>query len=186
VALPARFRYPPPMPSRTDDPLAPALFGAIAGASIASAPFVICEGLELRDTYAHVMAPYLAAFRRPERPGLHHPAPWKPAGGGLVFDALIEIAMTADCAPVPPLDRLNTLWWVTALLRLRTGRGLRLPVISDVSFASIPTHPREPRFWSIEVSPHGASNDNAALKGELPDANALMAEWSESARQRAN
>ena len=51
------------------------LFGGVAGAVPGVDEFEICDGLVLRKTYAHVMSPYILAFRRPEHSGQHHPAP---------------------------------------------------------------------------------------------------------------
>ena len=59
------------------------LFGGVSGAALGVDEFEICEGLVGRKTYAHVMSPYILAFHRPERPGQHHPAPWKSARGGV-------------------------------------------------------------------------------------------------------
>ena len=59
------------------------LFGGLTGASLGVNEFEVCDGLVLRKTYAHVMSPFLLAFRRPERPGRHHPGPWKATRGGL-------------------------------------------------------------------------------------------------------
>lgn len=134
---------------------------------------MLYDGLELRETYVHVMAHFIAAFRRPERPNAPHPAPWKAAGGGIWFDALIEVSMAPGCPSPAPLDRLNTLWWVVALLRLRSGHSLRMPVISDVSFASIPTHPVEPQFWTIELS----SNDTLRTPSGTPTIDEADLTW---------
>ena len=128
------------------------LFGGVAGAVLGVDEFEICEGLVLRKTYAHVMSPYILAFRRPERPGQHHPAPWKSARGGVWMDVEIEIALHEDCRPTG-FDRLNTLWWTLALLRLSSGASLRLPVVSDTSFAAVAELSREPVLWPIETLP---------------------------------
>src|SRR5882724_8486927 len=128
------------------------LYGGLSGLSIALPEFVICEGLVVRETYAHVMAPYLMAFMRPTRPAAHHPPPWKAARGGLGFDVTIEVALAKGARPTA-VDRLNTLWWVLALLRLVTGAPLRMPVISDTAFADILSSPKEPNLWTIEMPP---------------------------------
>ena len=70
-----------------------ALFGGLGGAVLPVDEFEICEGLVLRKTYAHVMSPYMLAFRRPERAHQYHPGPWKPARGGVWIDVEIEIAL---------------------------------------------------------------------------------------------
>ncbi len=127
------------------------LFGGVSGAALGVDEFEICEGLVVRKTYAHVMSPYILAFRQPQRPGQHHPAPWKSARGGVWIDVEIEIALQQACRPTG-FDRLNTLWWTLALLRLSSGAPLRMPVVSDTSFATVPEGAVEPNLWPVETS----------------------------------
>lgn len=129
------------------------LFGGMAGATLNVDKFEICEGLVIRRTYAHVMSPYILAFRQPERAGQHHPGPWKPARGGHVgLDVEIEIALQVEARPTG-FNRLNTLWWVLTLLRLSTGARLRMPVVSDTAFSCIAESSTEPTLWPIETLP---------------------------------
>ena len=139
-------RPPPSDPGRVP------LFGGISGLTLSIPEFELCEGLVVRETYAHVMAPYIMAFGKPKRPGAPHPPPWKPAHGGLGFDVTIEVALSKASQPTG-LNRLNTLWWVLALLRLVTGAPIRMPVVSDMAFAAVPLGEREPNLWTIEMPP---------------------------------
>jgi hypothetical protein len=41
------------------------LYGGISGLPVSVPEFVLCDGLVVRETYAHVMAPYLMAFAPP-------------------------------------------------------------------------------------------------------------------------
>lgn len=125
------------------------LFGGLAGAVLPVDEFEICEGLVLRKTYAHVMSPYMLAFRRPERAHQHHPGPWKSAQGGVWLDIEIEIALQRGTRPTG-FDRLNTLWWILALLRLSSGASLKLPVVSDHSFSAVADSLISPNLWPIE------------------------------------
>ena len=134
------------------DPENASLFGGVAGAVLSVDEFEICDGLVLRKTYAHVMSPYMLAFRRPERAGQHHPGPWNPARGGVWMDVEIEIAFQQGARPTG-FDRLNTLWWILALLRLSSGAPLKLPIVSDVSFSVIAEGSIEPSLWPIETPP---------------------------------
>ena len=145
-----------------------ALFGGLAGASLGVEEFEICEGLILRQTYTHVMSPYILAFRRPERPGVHHPAPWKPSGG-TSFDVEIEVALAQGVRPTG-FDRLNTLWWTLALLRLSTGAMLRMPVVSDTSFGDVARSSVEPVLWPVEMLPRQLPTVTSppAVVGEEP------------------
>ena len=128
------------------------LFGGLAGATLGVDEFEVCEGLVLRQTYAHLMSPYILAFRRPERADQHHPGPWKTTRGGAWFDIEIEVALREGVRPTG-FDRLNTLWWLLALLRISTGSRLRMPVVSDTSFSGIAKSSIEPTLWPIETLP---------------------------------
>ncbi len=114
--------------------------------------FDVCSGLVLRRTYAHLMSPYVVAFRRPERADQHHPGPWKSARGGLSEDIEIEIALERGVRPTG-FDGANTLWWLLALMRLVSGAPLKLPVISDTAFARIVKDALEPNLWPVETLP---------------------------------
>lgn len=128
------------------------LFGGLAGATLGVDFFEVCEGLVLRRTYAHVMSPYILAFKQPEAPERHHPGPWKSARGGMHLDVEIEVALDQGARPTS-FNRLNTLWWMLALLRLVTGAKLRMPVVSDTSLGSVPVCSDEPVLWPIETLP---------------------------------
>jgi len=114
--------------------------------------FEFGAGIVLQKTYAHVMAPYLAAFH-PAEPGKHHPAPWKAVSGGLGFDISLELSVPPELDPPKPFDPAGVLWFLVALLRLRATPLVRVPVIASHPFADIPGLPLEPRFWSIEMEP---------------------------------
>jgi hypothetical protein len=53
----------PPRPQSNDPERVP-IYGGISGITLAIPEFVLCDGLVLCETYAHVMAPYILA---PER-----------------------------------------------------------------------------------------------------------------------
>lgn len=130
-----------------------ALYGGIAGATLGVDEFEVCSGLVLRKTYAHLMSPYILAFRRPGPTDRTHPGPWKPARGGLWLDVEIEITLMQGARPTG-FDRVNTLWWLLALMRLVSCAPLKMPVISDASFAPIADSSDEPNFWPVETLPH--------------------------------
>jgi hypothetical protein len=70
----------------------------------------------------------------------------------LGFDVTIEVGLSLGAQPTS-IDRLNTLWWVLALFRLISGAAIRMPVISNILFAVIPTTSLEPTLWTIEMLP---------------------------------
>jgi hypothetical protein len=127
------------------------LYGAVSGIRMDLPTFDLSEGVSLSSTYAHVMAPYLMAFKRPP-PGEHHPAPWKPAGGGLGFDVTLEIFIPNGDQSTN-FTRINTIWWIVALMRLLQPGGLRVPVFSTQSFSKIIGSNEEPTLWPMEMAP---------------------------------
>ena len=129
-----------------------ALYGGVAGAALGVDEFEVCNDLVLRKTYAHVMSPYILAFRRPGPTDRTHPGPWKPARGGLWLDVEIEIALQQGARPTG-FDRVNTLWWLLALIRLASCAPLKMPVVSDASYEFIADSSVEPNFWPVETQP---------------------------------
>ena len=130
-----------------------ALYGGVAGAGLGVDEFEVCNGLVLRKTYAHVMSPYILAFRRPGPTDLTHPGPWKPARGGMWLDIEIEIALQKGTRPAS-FNRVNTLWWLLALLRLASLRAINnAGLFSDASFELIADSSLEPNFWPVETLP---------------------------------
>ena len=142
------------------DPESSPLFGGMAGATLGVGELEVCPGLVLRQTYAHVMSPYILAFKRPKASGGHHPGPWKSARGGAFVDVEIEVGLDEGTRPTG-FDRLNTLWWVVALLRLSTGADLRMPIVSNASFSNVATGAVEPIFWPFEMLPTQVSTVSA-------------------------
>ena len=133
------------------DPNSSNLYAGISGVQFPVNRFDFGHGVILSKTFAHLMAPFLLAFA-PAEPGKPHPAPWKPASGGLAFDIHAELHIPLDLAVLPQwFDRLNTVWWVTALMRLKASPLIFVPVISNESFSAVPSLDHEPRFWPIEV-----------------------------------
>ena len=128
------------------------LYGGLAGLPTSVPEFVLADGLVLRESYTHIFAPFMLAFAKPRSAGQHHPGPWKSARGGLAYDIEVEIGLARGSQPTN-LDRLNTIWWTTALLRLATRAPLRLPIISDTPFAKITMSSGEPHLWPLEISP---------------------------------
>jgi hypothetical protein len=128
------------------------LYAGIVGLELPVDRFDLGHGLTLRRTYAHVFAPYMAAFARAQ-PGKPHPAPWKAVSGGIAFDITTELCVPKDFAIEEWFDRVNTVWWVLALTRLKATTLATVPVVASAPFAEIPKMSSEPSFWPIEMSP---------------------------------
>ncbi len=131
------------------DPNKVTLYGAIAGAQF-SDHFDLGHGIEIKRTYAHVFASFMLSFEKAKR-GSPSPGPWKSAGTNIAFDVNAEIVLPINSNPTK-FDSLNTIWWITSLLRLHHSRGLRIPVISDISFSEIKSSANEPKFWPTELN----------------------------------
>jgi hypothetical protein len=126
------------------------IYAGIAEVNIDLIEFDFGEGVSLRKTYAHIFAPYLAAFT-PAEPGKPHPAPWKAVSGGVSFDIRAEIYLPLGFKLVNWFDRLNTIWWLVALLRLKASNFATIPVIASQPFAEIPSSKNKPYFWPSEM-----------------------------------
>lgn len=148
------------------DPAESDLFAGLTNAVLKTSVFEIAAGLRLETIYAHITAPYLVAFAPAER-GKPHPPPWKAASGGVQFDIRIQIALDKDSRPAN-FDRLNTLWWVSALLRLHHSTGIRVPIISNEDWSTAASSPREPIFWPIELDSNGIAFDGYQREFAVP------------------
>jgi len=144
----------------TMNPEVTELYAGLSGISLVPTTFDLGHGIQISQTYAHFMAPFLMAFKPPS-PGKPHPAPWKSAKGGLAIDIAAELFLPLSYRP-EDLDRLNTIWWIVALLRLKIGASVFVPVVSSERFSSIPSISEEPELLPIEIHlnrlvPYGGS-----------------------------
>ncbi len=126
------------------------LFAGVAGVELPVDQFDFGQGIIFRKTFCHVFAPFVAAFARAPR-GKPHPAPWKPVDGGLGFDILAELHVPADFRPPEWFDRLNSVWWFAALVRLIGNPHAVVPVIASHPFAEMATMEGEPNIRTMEV-----------------------------------
>lgn len=125
------------------------LYAGLSGFALTCNRFELGQGVVISQTYAHFMAPFLMAFA-PAAPGKPHPTPWKAAKGGLGIDIAAELYLPMGVR-LETLDRLNTIWWIVALLRLKATTAAFVPVISTEPFASIPHIQQEPELLPIEI-----------------------------------
>lgn len=126
------------------------LFGGITGFPLPVEHFELLPGLTLSRTYAHLIAPFIMAFSPPEKPRSPHPGPWAALReGGLTI--LVEIKLDAGVSPLG-FDRLNTLWFVVALLRLRLALPLQMPVLADRALQEIPANVEAANLLPVELN----------------------------------
>lgn len=144
------------------------LYAGISGASLQTDEFDLGGGVILSQTYAHLMAPFMMAFS-PAPPGQHHPAPWKSAEGGFSFDILVQLHVRKDFDTSERFNKLNTVWWLVALLRFRSAHSIIAPVVANEPFNRA-TEADQIRFWPVEIDPnrlHLAVSPSILLESDL-------------------
>lgn len=132
------------------DPNKSPLFAGLAGIDLPVTSIEFGQGIILRRTYCHIFSSWIARFREPSRPN-DYGEPWKAVSGGTSFDISAELHIPLDFQPADWFDRLNTVWWFTALLRLAVTPHVIAPVVADSPFAEMIARKDEPRFWPIEI-----------------------------------
>jgi hypothetical protein len=126
------------------------LYGGVSGVKLPVESFTLGEGVELRQTYSHLFSANMMAFSPPGPKG-HHPPPWKAAKGGFGYDIEVEIRAPLQTPLGKPFDARETIWWISALLRLARFPYLSVPVISNYSFRDIPNLKEEPTLTPFET-----------------------------------
>jgi len=156
------------------------LYAGLYGLVPVPETFDLGHGAVISRTYAHFFAPFMMAFS-PAPPGKHHPGPWKPAKGGLALDITAEVFLPATTS-IPQLDRVNTVWWIVALMRLHATTSVSVPVISSERFASIPSVQQEPQLWPMEIhTPRLFPEGSTACSVEITELEWLRDHWYEAA-----
>lgn len=137
-------------------------------------------GVVISRTYAHFFAPFMMAFSPPS-PGKPHPAPWKSARGGLAIDITAEIFLPATTS-INQLDRMNTVWWIVALMRMHTASSISVPVISSEKYSSIPSIQQEPVLWPMEIHTPRLFPEGADVRSvDISELSWLRDHWYEGA-----
>lgn len=151
------------------------LYAGLSGAELPVDSFDLGANVTLTKTFAHLMAPFMMAFA-PAELGKPHPAPWRAVEGGFGFDIIVQLHLPKD-VDVPGFDRLNTAWWLAALLRFRAAHSVIVPVISNEPFARAKEIESGIHFWPMELEPnrlHLAVKPSILLE---PDLEWIRANW---------
>lgn len=111
------------------------LHAGLSGLELQEQSFDLGCGLMLSKTYAHLMAPFLMAFK-PAPKGAHHPAPWKAVQGGSNYDIIAELFVPEVIADEFG-STISVARTVLFLLRLGVNPATTLPVFSNHPFASL-------------------------------------------------
>lgn len=128
------------------------LYTGISGAKVSIETFDLGHGIIFSQTYAHLTSPLLMAFAPAEK-GKPHPTPWSAVKGGFGFDINIQLFLPKEFCPRKRFDRINTIWWLTALMRLKTSPAIFVPVISDRPFQQVPASWQTAELHQVEVNP---------------------------------
>lgn len=110
------------------------IYAALSGLQLAS-PLELSDGLILRPAYSYVIKSQVVAFKKPVSPRAPHPAPWS----ALLDDGIaseVEIVLSHDAKSLG-FDRLNTLWFLACLLRLKTGLPVQVPFMSSTPLSEL-------------------------------------------------
>jgi len=126
------------------------IFAGLSDLALPINTFDLGNGIWISKTYVHVFGPYLAAFKEPEL-GKPHPPPWQSVGSGNSFDIRAELYVPKSTNLFEEIDRLNTVWLIAALMRIKAIPSLRVPVISNIRFSEIANSDRESNFIPIEL-----------------------------------
>jgi len=161
------------------------LWAGLSDIALVPGKFELGDGVSICQTYAHLMSPFMMAFS-PAPKGKHHPGPWKSVLGGFEMDVSAEIYLPMSVV-VSGLDRLNTIWWIAALLRLRTTPEIYVPVISSEKFSSIPAIQQEALLWPMEIFTRRFMPVKApAQRVDVTELEWLKANWRDAARLLSN
>jgi hypothetical protein len=108
------------------------LFASLSGVKLDQiSSFEVATGVTLHQTFAALLMPSVLAFSPPARSDLPHPGPWMAlAGNDASVHVEIELKEAAGSSPFG-FDRINAIWFVAFLLRLRMGHRVFVPFISD-------------------------------------------------------
>jgi hypothetical protein len=120
------------------------IHAGLSGLELADGPFDLGEGIWLRQTYAHLFAPFMLAFK-PAPPGNHHPGPWKAASGGFSYNVNAELLIPADIEGRFE-SKIGVARTLVFLLRLGVNPAITLPVFSNYPFSTLP---KVPERWQV-------------------------------------
>lgn len=143
-------------------------YAGFSGIELAIPEYDLGEGLQLRSTFAHLMAPFLMAFA-PPGPGGYHPAPWSAARGGFGFDIHVELVVPLEHSLNSEIEQHDLIWLIAALIRVGYAPYAIVPVVADRPFAEVPAATSEPELRPLEIRPRifRAAEQSKTRLGEI-------------------
>lgn len=128
------------------------LYGGFTGLKPPAEPIDFGHGLVLSKTFAHLIQAKVMAFA-PAQPGAAHPAPWAAVRGGGGLDIHCQLLVPREFNPGPFFDHLNTIWWISALIRLRGAPCAFVSAISTAPFTKDLASGKENQIFALEGTP---------------------------------
>lgn len=150
------------------------LFGGIAGVRLGVERFELGYGVILSRTSAKFIAPFLLKFPPSARDSF---GKLSAVSDGISLDVELELFIPSSFRIEGFFDRLNTLWWLTALMRLRGASRAQLPVISDRPFSDIEKNWSEAKALPAEVVPRQLSGAKNLDELSIEDLQWLKKVW---------
>lgn len=126
------------------------IYAALRGAELDVPSFDLGHGVVLSRLSTYLPAPLLTELL-PMVPEVNHAAIRALAAGGPGLDLSVQIFVPAEFRPHRWLDRVNTVWWLVTLLRLRATPEVQVPLLSSEPFADTPRTGADVGFWPVEV-----------------------------------
>jgi hypothetical protein len=157
------------------------LYAGFADARLQVDEFHFGHGIALSRTFAHLSAPFLAGFLpRPPRDSA-----WKTEPRS--FDVVAQLHIPEASSPLRELDRVNTVWWLAVLLRLRATPRLTMVGLSSEPFGGDPRIWRGAGFWPVEAESRRVELDPAAaMEVRQEDLEWVRAHWLSGAELMAD
>lgn len=148
------------------------LYAGIADARLQVDAFHFGHGIALSRTFAHLSAPFLAGFLpRPLREAVWRPEPRS-------FDVLAQLHVPEGSSPLRDLDRVNTVWWLAVLLRLKATPRLTVVGLSSEPFGGDPRIWRGAGFRPVEAEARRVDPDpSAAVEVRQEDLEWVRDHW---------
>jgi len=98
--------------------------------------FDLGQNLKISKTYAHMMSPFLLAFKPPPEPGQPHPAPWKSIPSSISHDITAELYIPEKILKKNK-NEIRTITTITTLFRIWFNPKIKAPVFSNISFSNV-------------------------------------------------
>jgi hypothetical protein len=126
-----------------------AIYAALTGAALEVDAFALGHGLVLSRTAVHLSTDSVLSLL-PSVPEVNQGGLRMLARSGPGLDLAGQLHIPAEFRPQRWLDRVNTVWWIATLLRLRCTPEVRIPLLSSEPFSGEPAGWKGAELWPVE------------------------------------